>query len=193
MFQLNSLIIIFTFLSPLYVLAHGDEKHENKQLRNQEELISKELQERLDYINSIYKEKVKPIFKAKCLDCHGSPKNYPFYYQIPGIKQLMNRDIREAKKHMDMSKDFPFLGHGSPKEDLESLQKTIKEETMPPWQYKLINWNTSLNKEEKQIINSWINKSLELIKESENKITQCNNGGDGQNRTDKIRFCKPSL
>ena len=75
---------------------------------------------------------MKPIFQKKCLACHGTGNTLPWYASIPGPKQLIQNDIKEAKKHMDMSQDFPFLGHGTPKDDLKALKKTIKKETMPP-------------------------------------------------------------
>ena len=115
-------------------------------------------------INDFYKKDVRPIFKNKCLDCHGSLANKPWYYELPGARQLIQRDIREAKSHMDMSNGFPFKGHGSPKDDLESIERTINENSMPPWQYLLMHWDSRPSEEEKQIILNWINQSQKLLK-----------------------------
>ena len=64
---------------------------------------------------------------------------------------------------MDMSNDFPFAGHGNPKDDLKALKRTVKEGNMPPFQYKLLHWSSSLNEDEKKLINKWIKDSLESI------------------------------
>ena len=37
------------------------------------------------------------------------------------IKGLLDSDVKEAKKHLDMSDDFPFDGHGSADEDLKDV------------------------------------------------------------------------
>ena len=82
---------------------------------------------------------------------------------------MMNHDIEEAKEHMDMTKGFPFAGHGTPKEDLEALKETVKLSSMPPWQYKLMHWDSGLTSEEKKIVNQWINESLNKLSNGGNK------------------------
>lgn len=72
-------------------------------------------------INESYIASVKPIFKNSCFDCHSSSTYYPWYSKVPGAKHLIESDISEAKEHLDMGADFPFKGHGSPKEDLEAI------------------------------------------------------------------------
>ncbi|MBK8204899.1 MAG: heme-binding domain-containing protein, partial [Bdellovibrionales bacterium] len=74
----------------------------------------------LGRINELYKFNVKQIFQKKCFDCHSQNTQYPWYYKIPGAKQLIDGDIEEAKEHLDFSNDFPFGGHGAPSEDLEA-------------------------------------------------------------------------
>ena len=90
----------------------------------------------------------------------------PWYAGIPGPKQLIQNDIKEAKEHMDMSNDFPFEGHGTPKDDLEALNKTVKENTMPPIQYKILHWSSSLTEDEKRTVNKWVADSLKLLTKS---------------------------
>lgn len=145
-----------------FALSHGDEPHDGKEKRPAK-TISPSSKEKIAKINELYVKSVKPIFKAKCLDCHGSGKKVPWYYSIPGPKHLMDYDMEEAKEHMDMSNDFPFAGHGSPKEDLEELEEVIKENEMPPWYYKAVHWSSSPSEEEKKIILEWISESLKIL------------------------------
>ena len=58
-----------------------------------------------------YRAEIEPIFKAKCFDCHSSSTRHPWYYKVPGVRQLINSDVKEAKEHLDMSQGFPFQGH----------------------------------------------------------------------------------
>jgi len=88
----------------------------------------------------------------------------PWYYVLPGVKQLINSDIEEAKEHMDMSADFPFSGHGSSKDDLEAITRSMKENNMPPLKYRIMHWSSTLSAEEQNIVKDWINKSIKLIK-----------------------------
>lgn len=120
-------------------------------------------EEALKTINQNYVKNVKQIFQASCFDCHSGQTRYPWYYKIPGAKQLIDRDIREARKHIDMSDDFPFNGHGTPSEDLEALQKSIQKSTMPPFRYKITHWNSQLSQEQKRVILKWIEESQDEL------------------------------
>lgn len=49
-------------------------------------------------INQEYLKTVKPIFQKSCFDCHGNTTVYPWYYKVPGVKQLIDNDIDEVKQ-----------------------------------------------------------------------------------------------
>lgn len=72
--------------------------------------------------------------------------------------------MREAKKHMDMRKDFPFLGHGTPLEDLEAIEVILKDGSMPPWRYRIIHRGSKLTKDEIEAIRAWIDEGRGLLK-----------------------------
>ena len=71
--------------------------------------------------------------------------------------------MREAKKHMDMSNDFPFGGHGSPVDDLNALTKTIEKDDMPPMKYRVMHWDSKLTDDEIKVINNWIKESQKVL------------------------------
>lgn len=119
--------------------------------------------ERYIKINTEYIERIKPIFVKSCFDCHGSITEYPWYYQIPGVKQYINSDIKEAKKHLDLSTDFPFKGHGTTIEDLRAIGKNINEGSMPPRRYLIMHKNTNLTKQELEQVNKWIAEASEIL------------------------------
>lgn len=162
-------------LVPLLLLAntvHGHEgiKHSPGIDDDGFEIIeSGPTKEQLDQINEGYMKRIKPIFRSKCLSCHGIGVSLPWYAVIPGPKQLIEHDIREAKEHMDMSNDFPFSGHGSPMDDLDALKRTVVEGTMPPFRYIIMHWRSNLSDEEKDKILNWINDSTKTINEKESK------------------------
>lgn len=117
----------------------------------------------LEKINSAYEKEIKPIFKAKCLNCHGQAESLPWYSVIPGASHLIARDIREAQKSMDMTEGFPFKGHGSAKDDLIALRRVVDKENMPPLQYKLLHWSSALSEEDKIVIRAWIEAALKEL------------------------------
>lgn len=154
------LVYTFLFTSTL-VFGHGGEAHNEK--KNEVNTATVNMN-KVEIINKEYKVKIKPIFKRSCFDCHSNKTNFPWYYKIPGVKQLIDSDIKEAKTHLDFSKDYPFISHGSPVNDLESISKSLKKGSMPPSQYLWLHSNSKLSNKEIKIIQDWIKRSLERLK-----------------------------
>ena len=128
-------------------------KEETKKIRN----------ETLSRMNQLYKKEIKAIFQKKCFDCHSGQTKFPWYFKLPVVRQWMEKDIKEGLKHLDLSNDFPFGGHGTPIEDLEAIRKTVREKTMPPLRYMLTHRHSSLTDQEEKAILEWIATSLNLI------------------------------
>lgn len=122
----------------------------------------------LKEINRLYLIEIKPIFESSCLDCHGSSK-MPWYHYLPIAKGIMDSDVKDAKKHLDMRNDFPFAGHGTPREDLQAIQESIENNEMPPLRYKIMHWSSGLSKKEQQMVKNWVSESLKILNESEEK------------------------
>jgi hypothetical protein len=114
-------------------------------------------------INAEYKLSVKPIFEKSCLNCHGNQTDFPWYYKIPGVKFMINNDIAEAHKTIDMSKDYPFIGKGTPEELLGAISDVIEDKSMPPWRYRIMHRNSMLSEQESDIILKWVQQSKDLI------------------------------
>lgn len=106
-----------------------------------------------------YQSTVEPIFRKSCLDCHGQAQHLPWYFSIPGPKQLIEHDIKEAKENIDMTKGFPFKGKASVKELTTSIQDVIEDNSMPPFRYRLLHWNSKMTDAEKKIILKWISET----------------------------------
>ena len=152
---------------PLLLLAHGGESHENSMSSKQ--VITVEptdlVKEQYAQINKAYLTTVKPIFKAKCFDCHSDQTKFPIYYNIPGVKQFIDKDIKDAQKHLNLNSNFPFISHETPFKDLKSIAEEIEEGEMPPLKYKIIHWSAFITDTEKQTILNWTQESIKLLKE----------------------------
>ena len=160
-------VILFLFDLPV-TRGHGGEDHsKNKSPKILHDTIdsdSKQIKEIYQRINASYLRKIKPIFKKSCFDCHSSQTTYPWYYKVPGIKQLIESDIKEARSHLDFSSDYPFKSHGSLKNDLKSIIKSISENTMPPKKYLWMHKDAKITQKEAEEIIRWAEKSLETLK-----------------------------
>lgn len=175
--------VIATFsLTSCIAFAHGGKDHANKESPSDKSHSessadhhesnhlestkdSLKIEAALKKLSEEYLSKVKPIFLRSCIDCHGESDRLPWYASIPGPKQLINYDVTEAKAHLDMTKDFPFGGHGNPLEDLKAIKKSIEEDTMPPFRYKIMHWDSPFSREEKEIVFEWIDKGISTLEE----------------------------
>ena len=119
----------------------------------------------IETVNEDYLKSVRPVFERKCFDCHSNATRYPWYHELPFIKGLLDKDVLEAKRHLDLSDDFPFAGHGTIEEDLSAIGKSIDSGGMPPLKYRVLRWETKISSEEKELINKWIQSSLTILSE----------------------------
>ncbi|MBU6374365.1 MAG: heme-binding domain-containing protein [Bdellovibrionales bacterium] len=151
----SAIIAILSLLSLGYAFAHKNHAHQKAEPIEVSALKT---------INSAYVRDVKPIFQKKCFDCHSDLTRYPWYSNLPGAKELIESDSQEAKRHLDFSSDFPFKGHGSPKEDLEEVLRSVESNEMPPFRYRILHRGSKVTPEEKTIIRAWAAESQKLLK-----------------------------
>jgi len=111
-------------------------------------------------IVEIYRSEIEPIFRQKCFDCHSTKTRYPWYYKLPGARQLIDYDIREAREHIDMTDGFPFKGHHSLEDQLKSLERVVRKNEMPLWRYRLLHPGAGLTDDERQAILEWVREWL---------------------------------
>jgi cytochrome c len=99
----------------------------------------------------------KAVLVTKCADCHSSETRWPVYARIAPGSWLIERDIVEARKKMDLSQ-----WEQMPAEKQQVLTAKIFEEAksgdMPPLQYRLLHWDANLSKADVQAL-SMLGKS----------------------------------
>jgi cytochrome c len=87
----------------------------------------------------------KAVLLAKCADCHSSETRWPIYARFAPGSWLIERDIVDARKHMDLSqwKNIP------PETQQVWTAKIVQEAKsgdMPPLQYLALHWDAKLSK-----------------------------------------------
>jgi hypothetical protein len=118
-------------------------------------------------VSEDYQKSVKPILEKKCFDCHSRYGHQPWYYSLPIVKQVIDRDIREARADIDMSEGFPFLGKGTPADYLDVLKDTVNDGSMPPFRYRIAHSGSALTEEERTAILGWISRGTAALGDAE--------------------------
>lgn len=111
-----------------------------------------------------YDRGIRRTLQAKCYDCHGVVSRVPLYAKVPPVKGLVAKDIRHAKKDFNMSAGFPFMGKKDFLADLHELEEVVEEGEMPPTEYLLMHWKSSLTPQEKEEILSWARNTQNALK-----------------------------
>ena len=95
----------------------------------------------------------KAVLVQKCADCHSNETRWPVYARMAPGSWLIERDIVEARKKMDLSRWGTM-----PVETQDVLTAKILEEAksgdMAPLQYRLLHWNAKLSKGDVQTLST---------------------------------------
>ena len=156
------IFVSILFMTIVKSWSHGGIDHSVK--KNSSAVQIQENKVSYKSINESYINSIKPIFKKACFDCHSNKANYPWYYNVPGIKQLIDSDIKEAKSHLEFGESFPFKSHENPINDLKSIAKSIKNESMPPFNYRVMHSKSRLSNKEILEVEKWVKESLIKLK-----------------------------
>jgi len=95
----------------------------------------------------------KGVLIAKCADCHSNETKWPIYARIAPGSWLIERDIVDARRHLDLSQ-----WKNTPPETRQVWSAKIVQEAksgdMPPAQYLLLHRNAKLSKDDVQALSA---------------------------------------
>ncbi|MBX2860614.1 MAG: cytochrome-c peroxidase [Vampirovibrio sp.] len=101
-------------------------------------------------------QKVAPVFRQKCMDCHSAYTRKPFYASLPIANQIIKADVMKGNSRLDFVQDV-FRKNGIPDEIvLARLEGVIRSGAMPPLRYRQLHWDANLTQEEQADILAWI-------------------------------------
>ena len=99
---------------------------------------------------------VRALLAAKCADCHSLQTRAPFYGHFAPVSWLLERDIVEARRHMDLSHWDSYSADQQQTLIAKIVQQTRMGE-MPPLQYRVIHWSSRISAADLQVLTAWAN------------------------------------
>jgi cytochrome c len=99
----------------------------------------------------------RAVLVAKCADCHSSETRWPVYARVAPASWLIERDIVEARKKMDLSR-WEQMPEDRQQVLMAKIVQEAKSGDMPPLQYRLLHWDAKLSKADVQTL-SLLSKS----------------------------------
>jgi cytochrome c len=122
----------------------------------------------------------KAVLVAKCADCHSSETRWPVYSRIAPGSWLIERDIVEARKKMDLSR-WQEIPAETQQVLMAKMAQEVKKGDMPPLQYLALHWDARISKADVEAL-SMLGKGAEV---SEKAST-----GEGDAARGKVAFEK---
>jgi cytochrome c len=100
----------------------------------------------------------RAVLIAKCADCHSTQTHSPIYGRFAPISWFMERDILEARMHMNLSQWDTYSADRQQTFASKIVQET-KTRDMPLLQYRMIHWNTRITNADVQAFSEWAHGS----------------------------------
>lgn len=165
--KIMAVAVTAVLLLAALVISHEDERKAGKLPEEDKSLtITQPMDTVYSVINENY-QSVRHLFEYSCFDCHSTKTNYPWYYEIPGVKGMIDDDIEEGLEHFDLSDDFPFKSKHSQLDLLKDIREEIEEGEMPLKSYRLTHWGRLIEGAKRDSVFAWIDASIGMLKSAE--------------------------
>ncbi len=97
---------------------------------------------------------VRKLLVTKCADCHSMETRAPLYGRFAPMSWLMERDIVEARKRMNLSRWESYTPEEREAFATEIVQQTRRRE-MPLFQYRMIHWRARITDSDVEALSQW--------------------------------------
>lgn len=103
-------------------------------------------------------QEVREILSAKCANCHSAQTEAPIYGRFAPASWLMERDIVEARRAMNLSQ-WDTYSVDEQQTLAAKIVREAKENEMPPLQYRLIHRNSRITDPDLVMLADWARNS----------------------------------
>jgi len=93
-------------------------------------------------------------FAQSCLNCHSEKTQWPLYSRIPVVGWMLERDVAEAREHMNLSR-WSSYSTAEQKDLLARIAAEVRSDRMPPARYTMLHPGARLSDAERQAIYKW--------------------------------------
>ena len=107
-------------------------------------------------------DRILGILKNSCYDCHSNDTRYPWYSYIQPGAWWMAHHIKEGKQNLNFS-EFGSYSSRKQQNKLRAIGKSIDDGSMPIKPYLIIHSDAKLTREQKVLIQDWVNKTKDSI------------------------------
>jgi Haem-binding domain len=97
--------------------------------------------------------------KRACYDCHSNQTRWPWYSRVAPLSWLIVHEVTLGRKEANFS-EWGSYYPATRRRKLEWIGRSLHEEKMPPWPYRLLHPGASLTEADRQALEQWIQSAL---------------------------------
>lgn len=102
---------------------------------------------------------IAATLRRACYDCHSNETRWPWYSHVAPVSWLIVRDVTLARKEINFSEWNSYYPLTRQRK-LAWMERTLREEKMPPWAYRLMHPGSRLTDADRAALDRWIRSAL---------------------------------
>ena len=99
-------------------------------------------------------DSLREVIGRKCGNCHSEATEWPFYSRIAPISWMVERDVMEAREHMNLSR-WETYSEAEKADLLSRFAAKVRSGDMPPARYTAIHRDSILQPQEREALYDW--------------------------------------
>jgi hypothetical protein len=112
---------------------------------------------------------IKIVLRRACYDCHSNETRWPWYTYVAPLSWLVEHDVERGRQELNFS-EWESYYPTTRRRKLQWTDRALREETMPPWIYRILHPGSGLTKEDLVALEKWIAPQIaDNLTQSDNK------------------------
>jgi len=104
-----------------------------------------------------------PLLTKACQNCHSERTEWPLYSYLPVASWLVERDVSEARRHMNLSR-WAQYSNDERRDLLARMAAEVRSHRMPPARYTMLHPEARLSEAEMQALYEWTRTQREKLR-----------------------------
>jgi len=106
---------------------------------------------------------VRAVLERACGNCHSQRTKWPAYSYLPVVSWAMERDVAEARRHMDLS-HWDWYSTDQKRDLLARIGTEVRNRQMPLPRYVLLHPEARLSESDIQAIYDWTKAQRRVLR-----------------------------
>ncbi len=102
---------------------------------------------------------IEARLRRACYDCHSNETRWPWYSRVAPVSWFIVRDVTLGRKEVNFS-EWGSYYPVTRRRKLEWMGRSLREEKMPPWSYRLMHPGARLTEADVAALRGWIESAL---------------------------------